>query len=121
MSSEADIVKIDSLAKFSSEHYNMIPLDISKGLVRLLFYERQQSGRLHTHLKADEYFCVIEGNGTIAVGDEERQVGTGNIVKAPLGIPHRWRSGPERLIMLSVIIPTPSYQLADEATKAQPV
>ena len=121
MSSEADTVKISALAKFSSEHYTMIPLDISKGLVRLLFYDRQQSGRLHKHLTADEYFCILEGNGTITIGDGERLVGAGNLVKVPSGIPHQWKSGPERLVMLSVIVPTPSYQLADEATKSTQV
>jgi mannose-6-phosphate isomerase-like protein (cupin superfamily) len=55
---------------------------------------------LHRHPYA-EVFIVQEGRGTFVLGDEERELGPGEIAIAPAGMPHAFTStgdGPLRQI-----------------------
>jgi quercetin dioxygenase-like cupin family protein len=113
------IVKADLLATFSPDNYNKVPINSAKGLLRLLCFEPEQAVPLHKHLKGDEYFYVIEGKGRITIGTEEAEAGAGCIVKAPAGVSHKWKNGHQRLILLSVLIPLQSYNLANEVTKME--
>lgn len=113
------IAKVDLLATFSSDRYNKIPINGAKGLIRLLCFEPRQCVPLHKHPKGDEYFCVVRGKGKITIGDEEVEMKSGYIAKAPAGVPHQWKNGSQRLILISILIPPPSYELADEATKME--
>jgi quercetin dioxygenase-like cupin family protein len=109
--------KIRSLAKFSSEKYCRVPIENTKGLIRLLCFEAGQSVVLHTHPTSDECFLVVEGNGKITVGREERDAESGSFVRVPAGVTHQWRNGSHRLILLSILIPTSAYDLASEAAE----
>lgn len=113
------VVNISQAAAFSREEYVRIPIDDSKGLLRLICLEPGQTVPLHEHPEGDEYFCVISGKGKITMGKEEEEVTSGQLIKACAGIQHQWRNGTQRLIILSVIIPTASYHLAEEATKME--
>ena len=44
---------------------------------------------LHTH-PYQEVFITLEGNATFTVGDETIEVGAGQIVVAPAGVPHKF-------------------------------
>jgi mannose-6-phosphate isomerase-like protein (cupin superfamily) len=44
---------------------------------------------LHTH-PYEEVFVTLEGNATFTVGDETIEVGAGQIVVAPAGVPHKF-------------------------------
>ena len=112
-----NILKVDSLAAFSSEGYGRVPIDGARGLLRLLCFDSEQSVALHRHPKADEYFYVVQGKGKLTVGNEEAEVGPGSIVRVPAGVLHRWQNGPQRLILFSVLVPPSSYELGDEATR----
>jgi hypothetical protein len=46
-------------------------------------------------------------------------VESGSIIKAMAGLPHQWKNGSERLVLLSVLIPPSSYKFADEAAKME--
>jgi mannose-6-phosphate isomerase-like protein (cupin superfamily) len=55
---------------------------------------------LHTH-PYEEVFVTLEGNATFTVGDETVEVGAGQIVVAPAGVPHKFvnsGSGPLRQV-----------------------
>lgn len=54
----------------------------------LLCYEPGQGTVVHHHLTDDEAFYVIEGRGTITVGDTAHTVGPTSIVFAPMGEEH---------------------------------
>ncbi|MFH0849253.1 MAG: cupin domain-containing protein [archaeon] len=110
-------MKVHSLAMFSPEKYCRVPICDAKGLIRLLCFEPGQSVPLHTHPKSDEYFFVVEGKGKITVDTDEQDAEPGCIIKAPAGVTHRWRNGTQRLVLLSVLIPTSAYDLAEEATE----
>jgi quercetin dioxygenase-like cupin family protein len=113
------ISRADLIATFTSNKYNKIPINDAKGLLRLLCFEPDQNVPLHRHSKADEYFFVIRGTGKVTLGSEEIDVGSSCIIKAAAGLPHQWKNGSERLVLLSILIPSSSYKLADEAAKME--
>jgi quercetin dioxygenase-like cupin family protein len=115
---EKMINKADLIATFTSNKYNRIPID-SAGLLSLLCFEADQSVPLHRHVKADEYFFVIRGKGKVTLGSEEACVESGCIIKTAAGLPHQWKNGSERLVLLSVLIHPSSYKFADEAAKME--
>jgi quercetin dioxygenase-like cupin family protein len=114
-----NIAKAESLATFSSDKYAKIPINGTGGLLRLLCFESGQGVLMHKHPKGDEYFYVIEGKGKITIGEEEAEAGPGSIIKAPSGVPHQWKNGDQRLVLLSILIPFQSYKVADEVAKMQ--
>lgn len=44
----------------------------------------------HVHLGQDEWFYVLQGHYVIEVGDDRHELGAGDSVLAPRGIPHAW-------------------------------
>jgi mannose-6-phosphate isomerase-like protein (cupin superfamily) len=53
----------------------------------------------------DELYHVIEGRATLRVGDEDRPVGPGSVVFVGAGVPHRFHSILEDLLVLVVFGP----------------
>ena len=50
----------------------------------------------------DVFFYVLEGTGTVEIGDETARVGADTLVESPAGIPHRWVNdgdGPFRVLV----------------------
>ena len=67
---------------------------------------QQQAG--HRHAVGDKLYYVLSGHGRIRVGEEERDVGPGDLVCAPAGEDHAVRNpGPERLALLVTMAPKP--------------
>jgi len=116
-----NVAKVDSLAKFSVEGYEKIPISGSEGLIRLLCFEPKQSVPLHKHPQGDEYFYVIQGEGKFTLGNEETEVEAGCMVKAPARVLHQWKNGSKRLVLLSVLIHPSIYNLADKTTRMERV
>jgi len=114
-----DVLKIMSLAEFSSEKYVRVPIKNSSGLVRLLCFEPSQEVALHKHSEADEIFYVVTGAAAFTKGNETIQLDAGSIVKAEAGMFHGWRNGSTRLILFSVLIPLVSYNVADQAARME--
>jgi mannose-6-phosphate isomerase-like protein (cupin superfamily) len=54
--------------------------------------EPGQSTVRHRHLEAEEIYVVLEGLGSLGLGDESRQVGPGDSVLIPPGAPHQIRA-----------------------------
>lgn len=58
---------------------------------------------IHIHAHEDEYFHIVEGEHVVIVGDEEHQLGPGEGVFAPRGVPHAQRrveSGVGRMLIV---------------------
>lgn len=71
-------------------------------------FEPGQAQAGHRHAVGDKLYFVLAGNGRIRVGDEERTVGSGDLVCAPAGSEHGVTNpGPERLTLLVVMAPKP--------------
>ena len=90
-----------SRAAFASE--KMQKLDCfatSRLLVGLNCFEPGQSQKVHAHDGADKFYLVLSGKATVQVGDESREVGAGDLVLAPSGVPHGVPAAHERTVML---------------------
>ena len=67
---------------------------------------QEQAG--HRHAVGDKLYFVLSGIGRIRVGDEERDVGPGDLACAPAGEDHGVRNpGPGRLALLVMMAPKP--------------
>lgn len=51
---------------------------------------------------------VLEGSGTITVGDKEHQMKAGEMIVSRPNEPHGFRSEGERMVVLALIIPSPA-------------
>jgi mannose-6-phosphate isomerase-like protein (cupin superfamily) len=75
------------------------------GEVTVLAYGNDTPGtgpRLHVH-PYDETFVVIEGRARFFVGDRIIDVGAGEVVLGPKGVPHRFENlGPGRLQTIDI-------------------
>jgi mannose-6-phosphate isomerase-like protein (cupin superfamily) len=61
-----------------------------------------QDARLHYHERTDEFYYVIDGSGTMVLGDEEIELHPGVVVYVPRGVRHK---AVGRLTILTVCIP----------------
>ena len=69
-------------------------------------FEPGQEQSPHTHGAQDKIYYVLEGRGVFTVGDEEREVGAGEIALAPAGASHGVANrSQERLVTLVVVTP----------------
>jgi quercetin dioxygenase-like cupin family protein len=61
---------------------------------------------LHTHGNEDEYSYVVEGRFGLQLGAEVLEVGPGDLVFKPRGVPHTfWNAGDEPARLLELIAP----------------
>jgi len=68
---------------------------------------QEQAG--HRHAVGDKLYFVLSGTGRIRVGDDERDVGPGDLACAPAGEDHGVRNpGPGRLALLVMMAPKPA-------------
>ncbi len=78
---------------FSPARQTRKKLIASENLVaELVCYEPGQTTVAHVHPRQDEIFHVIEGEGTIVVGEEDAPVSAGSIVFVPAGQRHGIRA-----------------------------
>jgi uncharacterized cupin superfamily protein len=61
------------------------------------------SGPPHCHAAEEELFVVLDGTGTLLLGDEEHPVRAGSVVARPpgTGVPHAFRAGEGPLTVLA--------------------
>ena len=75
--------------------------------VGLNCFEAGQVQKVHAHAGADKFYYVCSGRARLTVGEETREVGSGEIVWAPAGVPHGVETALERTILLVGIAPPP--------------
>jgi mannose-6-phosphate isomerase-like protein (cupin superfamily) len=77
-------------------------------LVGLNAFEPGQSHTLHAHKGMDKMYYVVSGRGAFLLEGRELPMQTGDLLVAPEGVPHGVRNtGPERLLVLAVLAPSP--------------
>jgi mannose-6-phosphate isomerase-like protein (cupin superfamily) len=68
-----------------------------------------QSQKVHAHEGSDKVYYVLRGTGRFRVGEEERDLGAGNVVIARAGDGHGVRNETqEELVILVTMAPRPS-------------
>ncbi len=73
--------------------------------------EPGQEQKPHGHEDADKIYYVLDGRGTFLVGDEERELGTNQILLAPAGSQHGVRNtSAARLTLLVFMSPNPNFK-----------
>jgi mannose-6-phosphate isomerase-like protein (cupin superfamily)/uncharacterized membrane protein YphA (DoxX/SURF4 family) len=85
----ATIVRVEDLPFVGMSHQFV---GARHGVATSLFLLSAPPGRgpqLHRH-EYDEVIVVLEGTGTVQIGDEQRSVGAGDIVAVPARTPHRF-------------------------------
>lgn len=74
-------------------------------------------GRLHSHLVVDEYYVVLQGNGTLRMGSHQIRVGSGALIGKPTGpdlTSHILADLGESMTILDIEVwPEPGYQAKD--------
>ncbi len=61
-----------------------------------------QDARLHYHERTDEFYYVIDGQGTMVLDDQEIELHKGVVVYVPRGVKHQARGN---LTVLTICIP----------------
>jgi quercetin dioxygenase-like cupin family protein len=73
-------------------------------------FEPGQEQSPHTHGGQDKIYYVLEGRGVFKVGDEERELGAGEIAQAPAGQNHGGvNRSQQRLVTLEFVTPKPQH------------
>jgi mannose-6-phosphate isomerase-like protein (cupin superfamily) len=60
---------------------------------------------LHVHHNEDEAFFILEGTANFVIGDTSVDVGPGDFLFGPRGIPHRYSVGAEGCRLLFILTP----------------
>jgi mannose-6-phosphate isomerase-like protein (cupin superfamily) len=60
------------------------------------------NAKLHYHERTDEFYYVIDGQGTMMLNDEEIELHKGVVVYVPRGVKHKARG---KLTVLTICIP----------------
>jgi mannose-6-phosphate isomerase-like protein (cupin superfamily) len=66
----------------------------------------------HYHPKTEELYYFVDGTGRMRLGEEEAEVGAGDCVVIPPGVPHKlWNPNDAPLVLLCCC--APAYSDAD--------
>jgi quercetin dioxygenase-like cupin family protein len=95
-------LNVGEMIEFSAAKRVRKKLLASKRIVgELLCYEPGQSTPLHQHPQQDECFFVVEGTGTLTVGDEVKPIRTTDLILVPAQVPHSLvANGGGKLVLL---------------------
>jgi len=61
-----------------------------------------EDAKLHYHARTDEFYYVIDGEGTMILDDDEIELHKGVVVYVPRGVKHKAKG---RLTVLTICIP----------------
>lgn len=108
------VKNIAGLANFSPS--KMAKTTLVQGtqlLAGLNSFEAGQEHALHAHEGQEKLYLVLEGRGTVRVGEEIQDLAPGDAAFALAGVKHSIRNpGPERLVVMVVLAPPPQSTVA---------
>lgn len=65
----------------------------------------------HYHRRTEELYYFVRGQGRMRLGQEDTEIGVGDCVVIPPGIPHKlWNTGSEPLVLLCCCAPAYSHE-----------
>jgi len=97
------------LVAFKTEKMQKIPLfDTDKMFFDLYCLLPGQFQKVHAHANEDKVYVVLEGEGVFDIGDEQKNLSSGETVIARAGVPHGVRNASgENLVLLVTMSPKP--------------
>ena len=100
-----DAIRPEQHAVFNPEKMGKATLfESERILVGLNSFEPGQAHKLHAHEGMDKVYQVVSGEGLFLLENEEIQMGEGEMLIAPEGVPHGVRNtGSERLVVLAIL------------------
>jgi quercetin dioxygenase-like cupin family protein len=103
--------KIADAIEFAPDKMKKNPLLTTERFVCDLYcFEPGQSQSPHAHHGQDKIYYVIEGKGRFRVGDEEKDLGPGEMALAASGKDHGVSNlTQQRLMVLVFVTPKPSH------------
>lgn len=105
-----DIKTLKNLEAFSDEKMKKVNLFSTERVVSDLYcLEPGQKQKVHAHEGEDKIYYVLEGSGTVTVGDKESPISAGQIVIAPSGSPHGLSNGDGRMKVLVFMAPNAHF------------
>lgn len=97
MSNEFKVWRADELST-KSDFFEVLATTKKTQVAVMNLGEGEVSGEFGTdHPQADQLLYIIEGSGSVKVGDQEKDLDQGDLVLIPAGAPHQVR-GPNRSI-----------------------
>ena len=95
--------------QFADEKFQKVNIfDSPRMFCDIYCFEPGQEQTLHSHEDNDKIYYVLEGVGTLTVGEESRQVEAGWAVRGPPGEDHgAVNTGGDRLVLLVFMAPHP--------------
>lgn len=61
-----------------------------------------QENSWQSHTKRSEFWHIVSGGGMVKIEDKEYEVGPGDEHEASVGAKHRWKAGPEGMVLIEV-------------------
>jgi quercetin dioxygenase-like cupin family protein len=103
--------RISDALQFSSEKMRKNAIfETERFFCDLYCFEPGQVQAPHAHQGSDKVYYVIKGKGWFQVGEEEKELGEGNIVIAESGQKHGVTNrSNERLVVLVYMAPKPAH------------
>ena len=103
--------KLSDALKFSSEKMKKNGIfETDRFFCDTYCFEPAQEQSSHSHAGQDKVYYVLEGKGVFTVGDEEEELGPGEIALAPAGQNHGVvNRSQQRLVTLVFVTPKPSH------------
>lgn len=99
-----NIIKIEELEKSQNPHgvelRKVFENDII-GVMNIILKPGQELPKHHNPINA--LFLVLEGSGTVTVGDEEQKVTKNTIIEVPENAARGWKNDTNELLKLLVI------------------
>jgi len=98
------ITRIEETATFENVHLVETKqiYDTENATVIHMSLQPGQSLKKHT-TPVDVFFYILEGKGTIEIGDEQQEVQKDVLIESPKGIPHLLRNSGESVFRFLVV------------------
>jgi len=105
-----DIKTLTDLTAYSDEKMKKVSLFSTERVMSDLYcLEPGQQQKVHAHAGEDKIYYVLEGAGSVVVGDEESPISAGQIVIAPNGEQHGLKNGDSRMTVLVFMAPNAHF------------
>jgi len=103
------VIKVRDVVEFKPEKLNKVSLfDTDKFFCDVYCLEPGQFQKIHAHEGSDKMYYVLEGQGRVTVGSEEKELNVDEITLAPAGEEHGVANHSEsNLVMLVFMAPKP--------------